>query len=139
MAGLRDEWHRLYRSRPPRRVRRELLILAIAWKLQEKLHGGLTPAQKRTLAGLAAELRETGDVAGNPATRMKPGSKLVREWRGETHTVLVLEDGFEGKGEHRPSLSSIAQEITGTHWSGARFFGLKRRPKPLVEKAHDNA
>ncbi len=106
---------------------------------QEKLHGGLTPAQKRTLAGLAAELRETGDVAGNPATRMKPGTKLVREWRGETHTVLVLEDGFEGKGEHRPSLSSIAQEITGTHCSGPRFFGLKCRPKPLVEKAHDDA
>ena len=111
----------------------------IPWKLQEKLHGGLTPAQKRTLAGLAEDPWESGGIAATPAVRMKPGSKLVREWRGETHTVLVLEDGFDGKGEHRPSLSSIAREITGTHWSGPRFFGLKRRPKPFVEKAHDDA
>ena len=106
---------------------------------QEKLHGGLTPAQKRKLAGLAEDPWESGDIAATPTIRMKPGTKLVREWRGETHTVLVLEDGFEGKGEHYRSLSSIAREITGTHWSGPRFFGLKRRPKPFVEKAHDDA
>ncbi len=130
-VGLRAEWRRLYRSHPPRHVRRDLLVLAIAWKLQEKVHGGLTAALKRKLAGIAEELRKNGDLSAGPAIRMKPGMRLVREWRGETHDVLVLEDGFEWNGEHRGSLSAIAREITGTRWSGPRFFGLKPRPMPF--------
>ncbi len=130
-VGLRAEWRRLYRSHPPLRIRRDLLVLAIAWKLQEKFHGGLTAAQKRKLAGIAEELRKNGDLSACPAIRLKPGLRLVREWRGETHDVLVLEDGFEWNGERRRSLSAIAREITGTHWSGPRFFGLKRRPMPF--------
>ncbi len=130
-AGLRREWRRLYRSHPPRHIRRDLLVLAIAWKLQEKVYGGLTAAQKRKLAGIAEDLRKNGDLSGSPAIRMKPGLRLVREWRGETHTVLVLEDGFEWNGRRRRSLSAIAREITGTQWSGPSFFGLKPRPKPF--------
>ncbi len=130
-VGLRAEWRRLYRSHPPLHIRRDLLVLAIAWKLQEKVHGGLTAAQKRKLAGIAEDLRKNGDLSGSPAIRMKPGLRLVREWRGETHTVLVLEDGFEWNGNRRRSLSAIAREITGTHWSGPRFFGLKRSPMPV--------
>ncbi len=129
--GLRRDWRRLYRSHPPLHIRRELLVLAIAWKLQEKVHGGLTAAQKRRLVGLAEELKKGGDLSAGPAIRLKPGLRLVREWRGETHDVLVLEDGFEWNGERRPSLSAIAREITGTHWSGPRFFGLKPRPIPF--------
>ena len=129
---LRREWQRLYRSRPPRHIRRNLLVLAIAWKLQERVYGGLTAAQKRKLARIAEELRKNGDLSGSTAAiRVKPGSKLIREWRGETHTVLVLEDGFEWNGQRRRSLSTIAQEITGTRWSGPRFFGLQPRPKPF--------
>ncbi len=130
-ASLRREWRRLYRSHPPLHIRRELLVLAIAWKLQERVYGGLTAAQKRKLAGIAEDLRKNGDLSASPAIRMKPGLRLVREWRGETHDVLVLEDGFEWNGERRPSLSAIAREITGTHWSGPRFFGLKPRPMPF--------
>ncbi len=87
-VGLRAEWRRLYRSHPPLHIRRDLLVLAIAWKLQEKVYGGLTAAQKRRLVGIAAELKKNGDLSGSPAIRMKPGMRLVREWRGETHTVL---------------------------------------------------
>ncbi len=130
-VGLRAEWRRLYRSHPPLHIRRDLLVLAIAWKLQEKVYGGLTAAQKRKLAGIAEELRKNGDLSGSPAIRLKPGLRLVREWRGETHNVLVLEDGFEWNGERRRSLSAIAREITGTHWSGPRFFGLKPKPMPF--------
>ncbi len=130
-VGLRAEWRRLYRSHPPLHIRRDLLVLAIAWKLQEKVYGGLTPAQKRKLAGIAEELRKNGDLSAGPAIRMKPGLRLVREWRGETHDVLVLEDGFEWNGERRRSLSAIAREITGTQWSGPRFFGLQHKPKPF--------
>ncbi len=129
--GLRREWRRLYRSHPPLHIRRDLLVLAIAWKLQEKVHGGLTAAQKRRLAGIAEELRKNGDLSAGPAIRLKPGLRLVREWRGETHDVLVLEDGFEWNGRRCHSLSAIAWEITGTRWSGPRFFGLKPRPMPF--------
>ena len=129
--GLRREWRRLYRSHPPLHIGRDLLVLAIAWKLQEKVHGGLTAAQKRRLAGITEELKKGGDLSAGPAIRLKPGLRLVREWRGETHDVLVLEDGFEWNGERRHSLSAIAREITGTHWSGPRFFGLKPRPAPF--------
>ncbi len=130
-TGLRREWRRLYRSHPPLHIRRDLLVLAIAWKLQVRAHGGLTAAQKRKLAGIAEELRKNGDLSGSPAIRVKPGMRLMREWRGKTHDVLVLEDGFEWNGERHRSLSAIAREITGTPWSGPRFFGLQPRPKPF--------
>ncbi len=129
--GLRREWRRLYRSHPPLHIRRDLLVLAIAWKLQERVHGGLTTTQKRRLASIGEELRKNGNLSTGPAIRLKPGLRLVREWRGETHTVQVLEDGFEWNGKRRRSLSAIAREITGTRWSGPLFFALKPRPMPF--------
>ena len=60
------------------------------------------------------------------ATRLKPGTRLVREWRGEIHQVTVLDDGLEYRGSHYDSLSEIARSITGTRWSGPLFFGLRR-------------
>ncbi len=132
---LRREWRRLYRSHPPLHIRRDLLVLAIAWKLQEKAHGGLTSAQKRKLAGIGEELRKNGNLSVGPAIRLKPGLRLVREWRGETHDVLVLEDGFEWNGQRRRSLSAIAREITRTRWPGPLFIGLTPRPMPLLGEA----
>ena len=63
--------------------------------------------------------------------RLKPGTKLVRAWRGKTHTVLVLDDGFEHQGKRYTSLAQIADEVTGAHWSGPRFFGLNKPRPPL--------
>ena len=137
--GLRREWRRLYRSHPPLHFRRDLLVLAIAWKLQEKVHGGLTAAQKRRLSGIGEELRKGGDLSAGPAIRLKPGSRLVREWRGETHDVLVIDEGFEWNGKRHRSLSKIAREITGTRWSGPRFFGLKPRPMPFAGEERADA
>jgi hypothetical protein len=57
---------------------------------------------------------------------LKPGVTLVREWHGRTHTVLVREDGFEYQDQRCASLTQIARQITGAHWSGPRFFGLQR-------------
>ena len=130
--GLRREWRRLYRSHPPRHIRRDLLVLAIAWKLQERVYGGLTAAQKRKLAGIGEELRKNGNLSVGPAIRLKPGLRLVREWRGQTHTVAVLEDGFEWQGKRWRSLSVIAREITDAHWSGPRFFGLNGKAETGV-------
>ena len=91
---------------------------------QEQALGGLSAATRRRLAGLAQMLERDGDVTRNRVTRLRPGAKLVREWRGETHTIAVLDDGFEWQGRRWRSLSAIAREISGGHWSGPRFFGL---------------
>ena len=122
--ALRAEWRRLYRQEPPKRVSRDLLILGVAWKIQEQTYGGLSATSKRRLAELARDLDRDGDIARARIERLKPGAKLVREWQGESHRVTVLEEGFEWRGERWRSLSVVAREITGTHWSGPRFFGL---------------
>ena len=124
-VDLRAEWRRLHRAHPPQRIGRHLLELGVAWKLQERAYGGLSAAMKRRLAELAKTMDEKGDLAKARVVRLKPGAKLVREWRGETHDVLVLEDGFQWRGQRWRSLSAIASEISGTHWSGPRFFGLQ--------------
>jgi len=124
--ALRREWRRLYHAHPPKRVARALLMLGIAWKIQEQAYGGLGAATKRHLADLAKAMQQGGDVARDRVARLKPGAKLLREWRGQTHKVIVLEEGFEWRGTRWRSLSVIAREITGVHWSGPRFFGLNQ-------------
>ncbi len=144
-ADLRAEWRWLYRGNPPKRIGRHLLELGVAWKLQERVHGGLGAATRRRLAALAKTMDENGDLARTRAVRLKPGAKLVREWRGETHDVLVLEDGYQWRGRRWRSLSAIAREISGTHWSGPRFFGLQAKADTVeeagsqtgAERAHD--
>ena len=132
-ATLRAEWRRLYRTNPPRKVTRNLLLLAVAWKIQEQAFGGLAAATRRRLADLAETLERDGDVTRSRVARLRPGAKLVREWHGKTHTVIVCEEGFEWKGRHWRSLSVIAREITGGHWSGPRFFGLKEKARSSNE------
>src|SRR6202023_2511954 len=87
-------------------------------------HGGLGKATRRKLQSMAKALRTTGRVGPTPSLSLKTGARLVREWRGRTHTVTVAEDGFEYAGTSYPSLTKIAKKITGAHWSGPRFFGL---------------
>ena len=120
---LRREWRHLYNNDPPR-ISRDLLILGLAYRRQEIAHGGLGKATLRKLRTLAKTLRSTGRVGPMPSLSLKPGARLVREWRGRTHTVTVTDDGFEYGGASYLSLTKIAKEITGTHWSGPRFFGL---------------
>lgn len=124
VSAMRDEWKRLYRNPPPTRISRQLLELGIAWKLQEAALGGLSRATQRQLGG-------SGEVAmaeaPSRAIVVKPGARLVREWRGVTHDVLVVDGGYEWRGQRWTSLSMIAREITGTRWSGPRFFGLEKR------------
>jgi hypothetical protein len=106
-----------------------LLILGIAYRQQEIEHGGLGKATLRKLQTLAKTLRTSGRVGPTPSLTLKPGARLVREWRGRTHTVTVTEDGFESGGESYPYLTTIAKKITGAHWSGPRFFGLSANGK----------
>lgn len=133
VVDLRAEWRRLYRADPPKGIGRHLLELAVAWKLQERVHGGFSAAVKRRLAELAKSMDEDGDLAKVRAIRLKPGVRLIREWQGQTHDVLVLEDGFQWRGQRWRSLSAIAREISGAHWSGPRFFGLLAKTKAPEE------
>lgn len=126
---LRREWRRLYCSEPPR-ISRDLLIRGIGYRLQELQYGGLGKSTRRKLKTLAKMFRTTGQVAPDPGLSLKPGARLVREWRDRTHTVTVTEEGFEYAGVSYPSLTKIAKAITGAHWSGPRFFGLARASAP---------
>lgn len=124
---LRDRWTQIYGNPPPRRMGHDLLMRAAAYHAQVKARGGPRPALQSQLDRLARKLREQGDIAVATIPPVKPGTRLIREWQGETHEVMVLEDGFVWKGEAYSSLSRIARDITGTRWSGPAFFGLKDR------------
>ena len=120
---LRKEWRRLYRSQPPR-LSRDLLVRAIAYRIQELRYGGLSKATSRKLAALVQARRSDAEIAPESAQRIRAGARLVREWNGRTHTVTVEEEGFTYAGRSYRSLTAIAREITGARWSGPRFFGL---------------
>jgi Protein of unknown function (DUF2924) len=134
-GALRREWQRLYGATPPIRLSRDLLLRGIAYRVQERALGGLSPSTKRRLRALGIELAR-GVAARNAAPIMlRPGTKLVREWHQRVHTVDVLADGFEYQGERYASLSRIARRITGAAWSGPRFFGISKPPRRLGDAA----
>ena len=113
---LLDLWSRNWTNEPPKHVSRRLLELSAAWHLQCHEFGGPDWKLRRLLLG----------NAGSPAEKqsIKPGTRLVREWNGRTHHVEVLARGFQWNDKTYRSLSSVAKAITGSHWSGPRFFGL---------------
>ena len=104
---------------------RELLVAAIAYRVQEIAFGGLRPQPQRQLRHFAQQLKIGGQIRIHARPDLAPGTRLVREWQGRSYQVMVLEDGFSWQGTHYRSLSAIAREITGTPWSGPLFFGLK--------------
>jgi Protein of unknown function (DUF2924) len=124
---LRILWRREHGGEPPVPLTRDLMVRAIAYRMQERAHGGLAPATRRRLHALARELEGKGRDALDPGVTLRPGTRLLRDWGGNTHTVLVTEDGFEYAGERYRSLTPIATLITGAHWSGPRFFQVKGR------------
>jgi hypothetical protein len=124
---LRGEWRRLHRMPPPMRLSRDLLVRGITYKLQERAYGGLSAATARRLEQAADSLRR-GAVKPAPPISLRPGTRLVREWRGVTHTLLIHADGIEWRGQRYRALSVVARKITGARWSGPRFFGLGQPP-----------
>lgn len=120
---LREEWRRLNQTPPPKRLSRDILLRGITYKLQENAFGGLSKAVLRKLqTSTSAEALPVKKRRSRSS--FKPGTRLVREWHGVTHTVVILADGVEWCGQRYRSLSVVAREITGAHWSGPRFFGL---------------
>jgi hypothetical protein len=124
---LRTLWAQAYHHPAPPGLGQELLLRALAHRLQEDALGGLAPAVQERLRQLAARLQRDPDRDLAPTLRIKPGTRLLRQWRGEIHLVEILDHGFAYRGQRYASLSAIARTITGTPWSGPVFFGLKRR------------
>lgn len=128
-AQLRAEWRRTHKGQVlPNGLGRDLASRAIAWRIQERVHGSLPPATSRELRRLARQLQEQGDLDLARQINLKPGTKLVRQWRRRIYHVLVLAEGFQFEDRCYGSLTPIAREITGAAWSGPRFFGLKGTP-----------
>lgn len=131
---LRNTWRRLYRRAPPMRISRDLLLRGIAYRLQEQAFGRLSKPMQRKLIGIGNSVDINGksesdlpaELARKSVPVCKPGTRLVRQWHDRTYTVEVLENGFRWDGEIYSSLTPIAKRITGSHWSGPRFFGLTK-------------
>ena len=139
-AALRAEWRRLFRSDAPKKLSRDLLALGVGWKVQERALGGVSAVTTRQLAELARTMETGTDLVKVRKVTLRPGAKIVRNWNGETHEVAVIENGFVWREQTWTSLSAIAREMTGTRWSGPRFFGLvttSRSRKARGESAAD--
>jgi hypothetical protein len=130
---LRVLWEKEFAGEaPPLALGRDILALGIAYAQQERTYGGLArPVAKELDRLLARVLEDEAADAPKAATRPLPrsGTILVREWRGTTHRVTVVNDGFLWNGKTHQSLSSIARAITRTNWNGPRFFGMREPTK----------
>jgi len=134
-TDLHKPWRRHYRAVPPKKISRDILELGIAWKIQADRLGGLTGRDKRQVSGLARTVEQKADLARPRMLAPKPGARLLRTWGGRTHEVIVMDDGFVWPGKTWASLSIIAREITGTRWSGPRFFGLTAAGNKLIDSS----
>lgn len=120
---LQKRWVELYDTPCPIRISRKLLTHAVAYKLQERVYGGLDKKTLRLLEKAASDLAAGRSLAAR-GPLIKPGTRLLREWNGKVHEVIVLETSVQYRDKSWPSLSAVAREITGARWSGPRFFGL---------------
>ncbi len=118
-------WSNVSKTPPPRQVRRDLLIRILAYRIQAQAYGGLSTAARKRLRDLARKFEANPNAELSGAVQIKPGTRLIRDWQGQSHRVTVLENGYEYAGKRYPSLSQIARLITGTRWSGPLFFGLR--------------
>jgi Protein of unknown function (DUF2924) len=134
-AQLRSEWRRIFKKEAPPHST-DLMLRAISWRLQSRAHGDLSRTTRQRLDKLAGA-RDRDDRAGAIAqSQLAPGTRLVREWNEQMIEVIVLEDGYLFQDRRFTSLSQIARHVTGTHWSGPRFFGLKKRRQGTRASQH---
>src|SRR5215470_16785051 len=134
IAELKQQWLAHYSSAPPHRISRELLTRAVAYRIQEQIYGGLKPSTRKLLLRLANDSRSGRPLRPEPAAGA-PGAILMREWHGVTHEVRVLDRGVLYQRKRYRSLSEVAKQITGAHWNGPQFFGLRSNRR---EANHDS-
>jgi hypothetical protein len=134
IAELRIRYRELFRSDPPKTFGPDLLRRSVAHRIQEKAYGPLPRPVQRLLDQMIKEFgaRPGGRVA--LPRQIKAGSVLVRQWKKQSHRVMVLTEGFAYEGKTYTNLSEIAGLITGTRWNGPRFFGLRSKTAGAAPK-----
>ena len=133
VGELRAKWHTAFRRRAPPHLPRHLLFHILAYQLQADRLGELDADSRRLLDRIGSRASDETDrlVNNRSRTELQPGTLLTRVWEGHPQRVVVLADGFSWNGTTYPSLSKVAFAITGTRWSGPRFFGLDQSPSEL--------
>jgi Protein of unknown function (DUF2924) len=136
IAQLRLRYRELFREDPPAAFGPDLLRKSIAHGIQEKAYGGLSRPVQRLFDQMmkAYAAKPNGKIV--LPRRIKPGSVLVRDWKGKSHHVVVQAAGFTYEGKAYTNLSEIAVLITGTRWNGPRFFGLRTKPGQSGDPIH---
>ena len=130
--ALSELWRQLFKTDPPLRMRKELMLQFVAYRMQEQEFGALSDSSHRRLIELANAIEGNSNaVSQRPA--IKPGTRLIRQWKDQIHIVNAEEGNYEYRGARYDSLSEIARLITGTRWSGPLFFGLNK-PKATEAK-----
>jgi len=125
--ALRSVWQQLFQSPPPKSARREFLVRILAHAAQERAHRALSKSCAKTLREFEPGKRLTDSLPAPPQTALRPGARLIRQWGGTPHEVMVTDRGYAYRGSTYASLSEIARHITGARWSGPRFFGINKR------------
>jgi hypothetical protein len=133
---LRERWKAMFGKAPSQEIGRSFLTRAIAYRLQERAYGGLKPSTRRLLLRFSEETAAGSSPKIPQIRKAQSGTILIREWQGNAHRVTMLDDGVSFNGKHYRSLSEVAREITGSRWSGPRFFGLRL---PAMENNHGTA
>ncbi len=125
---LRQKWANYWGVQPHRYIRREMLEKSLAFKQRQERGEGLTAEQQKRLDNLIAQYKRNPDHFDQVnMSSIKPGTRLVRLWKGKRYNVIIRPGGYEFDGKLYTSLSQIASYITGTRWNGWVFFGLKER------------
>jgi hypothetical protein len=132
MRDLQQRWRDLIGTDPPR-YNRSFLIRRLAYRLQELAYGGLSQAARAKMEELLAQAG--CDELGSPRVKKQivrgrrempiTGTRLIREWNGQPHEVIAVQGGFAYRGRRYRSLTAVAELITGTHWNGPAFFGVR--------------
>ncbi len=125
-GALCDLWKQLFHSAPSSRLRRDLMIPILAYRIQEQAFAPLSARAQERLRQLSRAFEKRSDPTAGRTPRIRPGTRLVRQWGDRAHLVHVETNGYEYQGRRYQSLSEIARLITGTRWSGPLFFGIKR-------------
>lgn len=134
VSDLRKIWKVRFEGEAPPVRSRTILCRLIAWQLQSEAAGGLDGATERALIKIGQALSRDGSYEPKIRSGFSPGVVLSREWKGAIHRVTAADGGFDYLGKRYRSLSDIARTITGTRWSGPRFFGLERKTARAVAR-----
>lgn len=127
LTELREQWAKVWSMKPHRRIGRKMMERSLAYKMREQDGYGLAPEQKQRLDKLINAYKRNPNYFDQGHIALKPGMRLIRNWQGKAHAVTVTANGFTYQARDYSSLSTIANEITGSRWNGWLFFGLKNK------------